>query len=134
MEPNTILSSCPDGTAGSFHVDESTDRIKVYTTDATALAAGKTIRIDVTVWAFSSASDALDLYHTANASASTPTWTYIGTLTPAGTGPQTLSTTFTLPAGSQQAVRARFRFQGGPTTCSTGTNHYDDHDDLVFGV
>ena len=38
----------------------------------------------------------------------------------------------TLPAGTLQAVRARFRFNGSDGSCSTGS--YDDHDDLVFAV
>ncbi len=28
-EPNTIHNSCADGTAGTFHVDESIDRLMV---------------------------------------------------------------------------------------------------------
>jgi len=39
---------------------------------------------------------------------------------------------FTLPAGSLQAVRANFRYTGSASSCSTGA--YDDHDDLVFAV
>src|SRR6266853_959940 len=46
--------------------------------------------------------------------------------------PPTLSTSYTLPSGNLQAVRANFRYQGSPSSCSTGA--YDDHDDLIFAV
>jgi len=45
---------------------------------------------------------------------------------------QALSTTYTLPTGALQAIRANFRYQGSASSCSTGA--YDDHDDLVFAV
>ncbi len=129
--PNTINDSCADGTSGTYHVDESNDRLKVSTTDGSALAPGKTVRIDATVWAYSSyTSDKLDLYYAANAAS--PTWTFIGTLTPTAAGAQTLSATYTLPAGTLQAVRAQFRYTGSAGTCTSGG--YNDRDDLVFAV
>jgi len=130
-QPNTINSSCTDGTSGTFHSDESNDRIKVSTTDAASFAAGKTVRIDATVWAWTNPSaDHLDLYYAANAAS--PTWTFLTTLTPAAAGAQTLSATYTLPAGSLQAVRAQFRYVGSASACTLGG--YNDHDDLVFAV
>jgi leucyl aminopeptidase len=130
-QPNTVNSSCADGTSGTFHSDESNDRIKVSTTDGSALAAGKTVRIDATVFAWSTPSaDHLDLYYAANAN--TPTWTFIGTITPGVAGSQTLSATYTLPAGSLQAVRANFRYQSSAGSCVAAS--YTDHDDLVFAV
>jgi leucyl aminopeptidase len=129
--PNTINSSCADGNSGTYHVDESNDRIKVLTVDGTPLAPGKTVRVEATVWAYSSyTSDKLDLYYAANANS--PTWTLIGTYTPPGSGARVMSATYTLPAGSLQAVRARFRYQGSATPCGTGS--YIDHDDLIFAV
>jgi leucyl aminopeptidase len=128
--PNTINNSCADGLSGTYHSDESNDRIKVSTTDGTPFAAGKTVRIEATVWVYSTTSDKLDLYYTANAAS--PTWTFITTLTPTVRGAQTLSTTYTLPAGAVQAVRARFRYGGSPAACGTGS--YNDHDDLIFAV
>jgi leucyl aminopeptidase len=129
--PNTINSSCADGNSGTYHVDESNDRIKVSTVDGTPLKAGKQVRIEATVWAYSTpSSDKLDLYYAANANS--PTWTFIGTFTPAAGGAQTLSATYTLPTGSLQAVRARFRYGGSAAACGTGS--YTDHDDLVFAV
>jgi subtilisin family serine protease len=127
--PNTIASSCADGAGGTFHVDESNDRVKVSTLDGSNLAPGKAVRIDATVWAYSSfGSDRLDLYYAANASA--PVWTFVATLAPSAAGAQVLSATYTLPPGNLQAVRARFRYGGSATPCATGS--YDDHDDLVF--
>jgi leucyl aminopeptidase len=87
--------------------------------------------VTATVWAYSSfTSDALDIYYTANANS--PTWTLIGTIVPTASGAQTLSSTFTLPTGALQAVRANFRYQGSASSCSAGA--YDDHDDLIFAV
>jgi len=130
-QPNTIFGSCADGTAGTYHADESNDRLRVSTLDGSPLAPGKTVRIEATVWAWSVPSaDKLDLYSAA--SASNPVWTLIATLSPTSAGAQVLSTLFTLPAGADQAVRARFRYQGSPAPCGAGS--YNDHDDLVFAA
>jgi uncharacterized membrane protein len=131
-QPNTINNSCADGTLGTFHSDESNDRIVVATTDGSTLAPGKTVKVSATVWAWSTgSSDALDLYYAANASS--PTWTAIQTnIVPSAGGAQTISATYTLPSGGLQAVRANFRYQGSPSSCSSGS--YDDHDDLIFAV
>jgi hypothetical protein len=130
-QPNTINSSCADGTSGTFHSDESNDRLKVSTVDGTSFAAGKAVRVDATVWAWTTPSlDHLDLYYAANAAG--PSWTFLATLAPTAAGAQTLSATYTLPAGSLQAVRAQFRYQGSASACTSGS--YNDHDDLVFAV
>jgi hypothetical protein len=130
-QPNTINDSCADGTSGTFHLDESNDRIKISTTDGSNFAPGKTVRIDATAWAWTTPSaDRLDLYRAANAGS--PSWTFIATITPTVAGSQTLSATYTLPSGGLQAVRARFRFQGSAAPCAAGS--YTDHDDLVFAV
>jgi subtilisin family serine protease len=131
-QPNTLAGSpCADGTGGSYHSDESNDRIKVSTLDGAPFAAGKVVRVEATVWAYSGySSDKLDLYYTSNANA--PTWTFLATLSPTKAGAQTLSTTYALPAGSLQAVRARFRYSGSAASCGTGS--YNDHDDLAFAV
>ena len=130
-QPNTINDSCADGTSGTFHVDESNDRLKVSTVDLSNFAAGKQVRIDATVWAWTTPSqDALDLYFTSNAV--TPSWTFIGTVVPTVVGAQTLSATYTLPAGALQAVRAQFRYQSTNANCAAGG--FNDRDDLVFAV
>ncbi len=130
-QPNTINDSCADGTSGTFHSDESNDRLKVTTLDATNLAEGKTVRIEATVWAWTTPSaDKLDLYYAANANS--PSWTFITTLTPTVAGAQTLTANYTLPTGALQAVRAQFRYQGTASACTSGA--YNDRDDLVFAV
>ena len=131
-QPNTINASCADGTSGTFHSDESNDRLKVFTTDGSNFAPGKAVTVQATVWAYSGyTSDHLDLYYAANASS--PAWTLIGTVNPTAAGSQVLSGTYTLPSGgSLQAVRANFRYNGSASSCSTGA--YDDRDDLVFAV
>ena len=128
-QPNTILNACADGTAGTFHTDESIDAIRVSTDDGGLFAAGKMVTIAATVWAFD-ISDRVDLYYAADAT--NPIWTYITTVNATRSGAQTLSGTYVLPAGSVQAVRANLRFLNTAAVCTTGV--YDDHDDLIFGV
>ena len=129
--PNTIASTCADGTSGTYHVDESNDRLKVATNDGSALAAGKTVTVTATVWAYSTyTSDKLDLYYAANANS--PSWTLIGTYAPSGSAPARMTATYTLPSGSLQAIRANFRYGGSASSCTTGS--YNDHDDLIFAV
>ena len=129
-QPNT-LDSCTDGTSGSYHSDESNDRIFVTTLDGTDFVEGATVRVDATVWAWTTPSDdTLDLYYAADAN--NPTWVFIDSITPSVAGAQTLSATYTLPSGTLQAVRANFRYQGSASSCSGG--NYDDADDLVFAV
>ena len=113
-------------------MDESVDRLKVSTLDGTSLEAGKTVRVDATIWAWTTPSaDRLELYRAANANS--PSWQLIATLTPTVAGAQTLSATYALPSGTLQAVRARIRYQGSAGACGSGEG-YTDHDDLVFAV
>jgi subtilisin family serine protease len=129
--PNTINNSCADGTSGSYQTDESLEGLKVFTSDGSDFAPGKTVTIQAKVWAYSSfSSDFLDLYYAADAN--NPTWTLIGTLQPTAGGLQTLTATYTLPTGTLQAIRGAFRYTGTAGSCGTGS--YDDRDDLVFAV
>ena len=130
-QPNTINNSCADGTSGTFHSDESNDRIVVSSTSGGSLTHGQKATVTATVWAWSGyTSDHLDLYYAANANS--PSWVLIGTINPTKAGAQNLSATFTLPTGSLQAVRAQFRYQGRASSCTSGS--YNDHDDLIFAV
>ncbi len=132
-QPNTLGGSCADGTDGTYHVDGSNDRIRVSSVDGTPLRAGKTARVDVTVWAQTGGSDQLALYYAADVGTpGTPDWRPLGIYPAAAPGEQTLSTTYTLPAGAWQAVRARFGPIGPEGPCGGGG--LDDHDDLVFAV
>lgn len=129
---NTLGGTCADGLSGTYHSDESLDRVKVYTSDGGDLSPGKQVTIEADVWAFSSyTADALDLYYAADAN--NPTWSFITTIVPTAAGVQTLRANYTLPAGaSTQAVRAVFRYGGTAIACSSGA--YDDRDDLAFAV
>ncbi|MCP3980358.1 MAG: hypothetical protein GY716_13735, partial [bacterium] len=129
-QPNT-LDGCADGTSGTYHSDESNDRIVVSTLDGGNFTEGDTVQIDATVWAWNTgSSDTLDLYYAADANS--PSWTHVTSIVPSGGSAQTLSVQYTLPAGSLQAIRANFRYTGSASPCSGGS--YDDADDLVFAV
>jgi hypothetical protein len=129
-QPNT-LDGCADGGSGTYHSDESNDRIVVRTLDLYDFMEGATVEVEATVWAWSAgSSDTLDLYYAADAG--NPTWVRIASLSPSGGGSQTLSTQYQLPAGSLQAVRAQFRYNANSQPCAAG--NYNDRDDLVFAV
>ena len=129
-QPNT-LDACADGTSGTYHSDESNDRVVVSTVDGKDFTEGATVQIDATVWAWSTgSSDTADFYYAADAN--NPSWTYIGSESPSAGGAQTLSVQYTLPAGDLQAVRVNFRYSGSAGSCTSGS--YDDRDDLVFRV
>ncbi|RKH13685.1 M20/M25/M40 family metallo-hydrolase [Corallococcus sp. CA053C] len=134
--PNTLRGLCADGSGGTYHNDESLDGVKVSTVDGTPFAPGKQVKVEATVWAYASpSSDRLEFFYTANATATTPVWTQIGTsITPTAAGTVTLSATYTLPAGATQAVRAQFRYGSSSTTSACVSNEYNDRDDLVFAV
>ncbi|WPB73030.1 Ig-like domain-containing protein [Archangium violaceum] len=129
-QPNTLGGSCADGTSGTFHTSPSIDQILVSRTDGTPFAPGKEVKVDVTVWVSSTANERLDLFYAEDANA--PSWTYLTTLTPTSTGARVLSTTYLLPSGSLQALRAVYRSGGSTSECNAGT--VNDHDDMVFAV
>jgi hypothetical protein len=131
--PNTLKgSSCQDGKSGQYHREPSIDGIRVATIDQSPMATGKQVRVSVSVWAstLSWGSERVDVYSAPDATS--PAWTYVGTLQPAGSGAQVVWLNFVLPSGSLQAVRAHYRTGGTPSSCGTGS--FDDHDDLVFAV
>ncbi|MEE8522829.1 MAG: zinc-dependent metalloprotease family protein, partial [Thermoanaerobaculia bacterium] len=129
-QPNT-LDVCNDGTSGTYHSDESNDRIVVSTLDGLDFSEGATVEISATVWAWTTPSaDTLDLYRAADAN--NPSWVFIASITPPAVGANTLTAQYTLPTGGLQAVRANFRYQGSASSCGTG--NWDDTDDLVFAV
>ena len=129
-QPNTI-DGCTDGSSGTYHNDESNDRLVVKTLDGSDFVEGATVQVEATVWGWNTGtSDHLDLYYAADAN--NPSWQPITTINLTSGGAQTLTATYTLPAGSLQAVRANFRYNGSQSSCSTGS--YDDADDLVFAV
>jgi predicted lipoprotein with Yx(FWY)xxD motif len=130
-QPNTINNSCSDGSTGTFHVDESIDRIKVSTTDGSTLAPGKLVNFEVTYWAPFTDSDFLDLYYLPDTS--TSNWIYMTTLQPQAAGLNVVTAVRLLGGnGNLQAVRAILRFGGSNALCSAGI--FNDHDDLVFAA
>jgi hypothetical protein len=129
-QPNTLQSSCADGTDGSFHFDESIDRLKIATADGTPLSAGKVVKVETAVWV-SSPNDVLDIFFAPNAK--NPSWTYEGSVTTnVSQEQQVLTTSFVLPGGPLPAIRAQWRQLGNPEPCTAGT--FNDRDDLVFAV
>lgn len=138
-EPNT-LGACNDGDAGSYHSDESIDRIVVMsgeidgTGSDTDLVEGGRATISATVWPWSTGFyDYADFYFTKDSS--NPEWQYIGSKKPVGGGLQDIKISYNLPSGLNQAVRVTFRYrgvQGASGACSSG--NYDDNDDLAFTV
>ena len=137
--PNTLprpgvlppTPSCADGSAGTYHQDESLDWIKVSSVDGLPLEAGKRARVEARVFAYSGWSDdALDLFYTSTPN--DPRWIRFATLRPSGPGAETLTAEYLLPPGGLQAVRGRFRYRGISTACGAGL--YDDHDDIAFAV
>ncbi len=111
-KPNTLNGSCNDGASGSFHGDESVDRLVVSSTDGQPLRAGASAKLEATVWAYSGfTNDKVDLYFTADATAASPKWVLISTLTPTAAGAQTLSATAALGSLTLRArrlTRAKF--------------------------
>jgi hypothetical protein len=134
IEPNppNTLDACTDGPYGSYHGDESIDKITVSAVGGGQLQAGRLAEIEAKVWAWSDGSyDTADFYYTDDVS-STPTWTLIGSLPAGGSGLRTLKIQYLLPESPVQAVRVNFRYFGSQSSCSGG--NWDDVDDLVFTV
>jgi len=132
--PNT-LGTCTDGNSGTYHSDESVDAVKVSSTDGGLLTVGKTAEIEATVYVYSTTEDFVDFYYAMNPSS--PAWTRIGTVSPPGTGVQTIKMQYTLPSGTSQAVRVVMRYNGSASTSNPFTcpsSGYDDIDDIVFAV
>lgn len=130
--PNTVLSSCADGSAGTYGVDESIERIRIVSADGRSLRPGSVAKVDVVVKPWQNyATDTLHLFVAADARS--PAWTHFASLVPTSAEVQLLSAELTLPDGELQAIRAVFGYQlTSPSACTSGT--YDDHDDLVFAV
>lgn len=137
--PNTIHGSCPDdpgvnnfsdpaNPGAHYHTTSSIDRLKVSTLDGSALAAGKMVRIEATVW-----QGWLDVFTASDAN--NPDWIFLTRFKPATLTETVVATTFTLPAGSLQAIRANGGFDLAPAACSPfNKGALVDHDDLVFAT
>lgn len=133
-EPNgsNALDSCTDGTAGSYHVDESVDGIKISSVGGGEFQAGAVVQVDATVWAYNPAADYADFFYAKDVTQ--PQWQLIDTVKPTSPGANIVSAQFTLEEGPSdlQAARVVFRVNGVASACPTG--NYDDVDDMVFVV
>ncbi len=146
-EPNTpnTLDGCTDGDIGTYHQEESIDRIRISTLDGSVMSVGSDVRIDVTIWAPNNWTNAyLDLYHTYDPTP-TPTWDYVETLMPDRYGLQTLSFYYTIPNGGEtgesdsRAIRLQLRTTGSlvpdsPCVQDIVWGDSYERDDLVFTV
>ncbi|MFP2906857.1 endopeptidase, partial [Pyxidicoccus sp. 3LFB2] len=131
-QPNTINDSCADGVSGTYHSDESIDRVVIKTVDNGPFAVGKQVTVEVTAWCWGT-TDQFDLYYTTNAG--TPAWTALTTnqACTSGGAARVFTHTFTLGAtAGTHAIRAQFRYGGTASACTVGG--YNDRDDVVFGV
>ena len=133
--PNT-LDSCTDGNSGSYHSDESIDKIVVARNFGTGdLTEGDLVTITATVYCWGSGtSDYIDFYSASDAS--NPNWQKIGQRKRCpGSGLQNMSVSYNLPQGATQAVRANFMYgSGNPGVNKCTPGKYDDTDDLVITV
>jgi aqualysin 1 len=129
--PNTLNDSCADTTQGTYHVEESVDRIRVVSPSGANFATNATVRIEVSVWSFGPGSNSVLLYHAPNAA--NPQWTYLGFRNVFAGDYGVYSWNLVLPQGSNQVVRAMIIRNG----ISAGPCHnaqVRDADDLVFAV
>lgn len=135
--PNT-LDGCADGNSGTYHGDESNDRIVVRMLDPESpLEELQMAVIEAHVWACNCRGDmdSADFYY--SASAVNPAWVYVGSAMAPEGGRQVLEQQYKIPAGSDsgsvQAVRVNFRYgDSGALDCSS--LEYSDTDDLAFAV
>ena len=128
-QPNTLLGQCADGTLGSFHSDESIDRLVLSPVGAAQLAPGGTASLDVTVWCFDPAIDGLQVFVADDARA--PVWRLVSTLAAAASGAQTVTVPVTIPATTKPVFRAQWGTDGAQAgVCGTGL--FTDQDDLLL--
>ena len=114
--PNTINNSCQDGNSGTYHDDESIDKIVVRsgyvdgTGEGSVMKAGQRATILATVWAWGTgSSDSADFYYSTDDDSS---WTYIGTKKPTQGGENVLSIDYELPEAQIHRVRVNYRYNG----------------------
>jgi hypothetical protein len=129
--PNTLRDSCADTTNGTYHVDESVDRIRVVSTNGGNFATNGTVRVEVGVWGYDTGGNTILLYHAADAT--NPQWTFVGFQNVFAAGYQVHSWNIVLPQGGNQVVRALI-IRAGMVAGPCHTAEYRDADDLVFAV
>jgi hypothetical protein len=125
--PNTINDSCSDGEL-NWAGGGTLQSLSVATLDGTPITGRKEVLISATIRKHIFGSSYVTLFHASDAS--NPDWVYLATLYTSGWGEQTLSTGYTLPPGSHQAIRGRV----GNSRSACLPDLYTDHDDLVFAL
>ncbi|KAL3782646.1 hypothetical protein HJC23_010155 [Cyclotella cryptica] len=139
-EPNrsNTIDGCIDGNYGTYHQDESIDKIVVKAGEIDGngsefnLEAGSRATIEATVYAYNDGSEDYADFYFATIPLGNTSWQYIGTVQPSQGGVQVLKIEYTLPCGESQAVRVNFRHFGSVGNCTNGA--FSDRDDLVFSV
>ena len=138
-EPNTpnTLNECSDGSVGTYHSDESVDKIVVSRADGGSgdFTEGDEVTITATVFCYSSgSSNYIDFYYAQNANS--PAWMTIAIRENCPGGQvQTVSRNLVLQSAGLQAVRVNLMYgtgSAGTNKCTSG--YYDDTDDLVISV
>ncbi len=140
IEPNqsNSLNSCTDGGGGTYHSDESIDKIVVTRSDGGGndMTEGDEVTISADIWCWNTGTqDFIDFYYASDAA--NPVWTQIGARQQCpGGGAQTVTASYTLPEGGVQAVRVNMMYDGSSTvtaaSCTNGS--WDDTDDVVISV
>lgn len=142
-EPNMSNTLLPDHCGENVPPEppgtsEAIDRILVSSLDGQPFAPGSVVKVDVTL-SGPAETDVLVLSYTGAADKPEIPWQLIGApieLSP--DAPRTASVTYTLPAGSVQAVRAAFIRRlwevSDPPPCVSQLDMWEDHDDVVFAV
>jgi len=164
--PNS-LDGCTDSNAGTYQISESIEEITVSSNTQNNMREGDTVTVTAKVicW-YTGAYDTADFYYTARVGVNDLEWVYIASvdcsiayaeteksedelnyqsyIRPASLNSdgleQDLSVSYTLPKGSQHAVRVNFSYRRGErditSSCvkSEDRQFYNDVDDLVFTV
>ena len=125
---NKFGPTCNDGNSGSFHGDESIDKITVTAGDVINgspvpsgdfIVEGGRAYVSVDVWCWGSgASDFADIYLASNANS--PSWQHLNTIGCPGGGARTIVHAFDVPQGANQSIRVNFRYAGSRSPCSNG--------------
>ena len=139
--PNTLNSNnCFDGTSGGPS-DESVDRIVISSESGGYLMEERDARITATVncYADGYTNDYIYFYYsTLHKNADDYDWNFIERVQCTGGGQQNFSTSYTLPRGSDHAVRVSIRHLENDDVSSDedscGLGSFTDNDDVAFTV
>lgn len=128
--PGNTIDGCWGDMFATYHEDSSIDRIIVRTVDMMDFKPGKKVQIEAKIWAVAER-DATSIHFYYASDVTDVSWQFIETVSKLPAGESSVSTEYTLPNGSLQAVRVVCRYYNIiPNPCPSG----DDVDDLVFAV